>query len=215
MCRKLLFALLPFMLAALFLLPSAATSYAANQHQLASAGSAVSMFPKTKAQRLALPHAPRQLATCYDDGVNPGQPQCDGYAPPPISYCSGVQQLQNEKTIFDSRGAAIGHLDLFYSNGNGCLSWWVGLKNIQGSGGYCFSITHEDVVETGTNDDGSVGFSLDTLPHSLCPGKWESSVMVGDGFVVRGENPCYHGESDVKDHYNGSTLITNTNTFCQ
>jgi len=143
------------------------------------------------------------LTTCTYDG-------CEGKAPPP----AGPSNCKNDadrsiKTIYDNLGHAIGQLNLFESDepSTSCFTFWAGLKN---TSIYTYTITNEKTIEAGS--DNSATGALDSIPHTITPGTWESTKMVNWGGT--GIGVCYHSTDTVTDELGDTGIVTNTDTIC-
>jgi len=81
------------------------------------------------------------------------------------------------------------------------------LKN---TGPTAFIIVDEQIIETGTGNDGSHEYAIDGGNYFSDPNTWESTFM--DYWLTGGS--CMHAYSLVEDQY-GARVTTNTITACR
>lgn len=168
------------------------------------------MFSAPAAHANLYSHAIPFSLSCFDDGGS-GSSGCDGFKPPPISACQNDQSTKETSEIFASDGKDEGTLYVFYSSSVlGCYSAW-GAFFAKDS----VTVDAIGIWETGTGcGDGSNYGGLDSMPHHMVSGNWESTFMVGDCFHGANVQSCYHASMYLTDHLGVRLPIKNTNSFC-
>jgi hypothetical protein len=145
----------------------------------------------------SLPHS-----TCFGDG-------CDFFTPPPVANCGSSNFVAEQVDLYDKNHFHIGVLQLRFSEasaGNGgCNAAWAASRadNTQ-----YYTVDALGVFESSGCDNDSEG-ALDTLPHTIGNGAWESTYMTG----WCGSGPSYHASIVITDAYGVKSGFINTSYF--